>query len=107
MVKQYASKRDALKAIANDESLPAGRAVRRAPEARQAAAHPAPQTRIRNRCEITGRPRAYYRKLKMSRIALREHGSAPEDPSASSSQAGKEGRTTMTMNDPSGRHDRP
>ena len=32
--------------------------------------------RIRNRCEISGRPRAYYRKLKMSRIALREYGSA-------------------------------
>jgi small subunit ribosomal protein S14 len=30
------------------------------------------KTRIRNRCEVTGRPRAYYRKLKMSRIALRE-----------------------------------
>jgi small subunit ribosomal protein S14 len=30
--------------------------------------------RIRNRCEVTGRPRAYYRKLKMSRIALRELG---------------------------------
>ena len=33
-------------------------------------------TRIRNRCEITGRPRAYYRKLKMSRIALRDLGSS-------------------------------
>ena len=32
-------------------------------------------TRIRNRCEVTGRPRAYYRKLKMSRIALRDLGS--------------------------------
>src|SRR5262249_33652471 len=32
-------------------------------------------TRIRNRCEITGRPRAYYRKLKMSRLAPRELGS--------------------------------
>ena len=32
-------------------------------------------TRIRNRCEITGRPRAVYRKMKMSRIALRELGS--------------------------------
>jgi small subunit ribosomal protein S14 len=30
------------------------------------------KNRIRNRCEVTGRPRAYYRKLKMSRIALRE-----------------------------------
>ena len=33
------------------------------------------RSRVRNRCEITGRPRAYYRKLKMSRIALRELGS--------------------------------
>ena len=31
--------------------------------------------RVRNRCEVTGRPRAVYRKLKMSRIALRELGS--------------------------------
>jgi small subunit ribosomal protein S14 len=33
-------------------------------------------TRIRNRCEITGRPRGYYRKLKMSRISLRDLGSS-------------------------------
>ena len=32
------------------------------------------KVRIRNRCEVTGRPRAYYRKLKLSRIALRELG---------------------------------
>jgi small subunit ribosomal protein S14 len=31
-------------------------------------------TRIKNRCEVTGRPRAYYRKLKMSRIAMRDLG---------------------------------
>lgn len=31
--------------------------------------------RVRNRCEITGRPRGFYRKFKMSRIALREYGS--------------------------------
>ena len=37
-------------------------------------------TRIRNRCEVTGRARAYYRKLKMSRIALRELGSAGHVP---------------------------
>jgi small subunit ribosomal protein S14 len=30
------------------------------------------KVRVRNRCEVTGRPRSYYRKLKMSRIALRE-----------------------------------
>jgi len=33
------------------------------------------ETRIRNRCQVTGRPRGYYRKMKMSRIALREYGS--------------------------------
>jgi small subunit ribosomal protein S14 len=33
------------------------------------------KVRIRNRCEVTGRPRAYYRKLNMSRVALRELGS--------------------------------
>ena len=38
------------------------------------------KTRIRNRCQITGRPRAYYRKLKMSRIALRELGAAGHIP---------------------------
>ncbi|MCE1236751.1 MAG: 30S ribosomal protein S14 [Hyphomicrobiales bacterium] len=32
------------------------------------------KVRIRNRCEVTGRPRAFYRKLKMSRVALRELG---------------------------------
>ena len=37
-------------------------------------------TRVRNRCEITGRPRAYYRKLRMSRIALRELSSQGQIP---------------------------
>jgi len=36
--------------------------------------------RIRNRCEVTGRPRAFYRKFKMSRIALRELGSTGQVP---------------------------
>jgi small subunit ribosomal protein S14 len=52
------------------------------------------KTRIRNRCEVTGRPRAYYRKMKMSRIALRELGSRARSP-ASSSRAGEEGIMTM------------
>ncbi len=37
-------------------------------------------TRIRNRCLITGRPRGYYRKLKMSRIALRDLASIGQIP---------------------------
>jgi small subunit ribosomal protein S14 len=74
LVKQYATKRDALKAIANDESLPLEERF----EARLKLAElprNSSKTRIRNRCEITGRPRAFYRKLKMSRIALRDLGS--------------------------------
>ena len=38
------------------------------------------KVRLRNRCEVTGRPRAYYRKLKMSRIALRELGNNGQIP---------------------------
>ena len=75
LVKQYAEKRNALKAIANDESLPLEERF----EARLKLAElprNSSATRIRNRCEITGRPRAYYRKLRMSRISLRELGSA-------------------------------
>jgi len=79
LVKQYASKRDALKAIANDEARPLEERF----EARlKLAALPrnSSKTRIRNRCDLTGRPRAYYRKLKMSRIALRELGSTGQIP---------------------------
>ena len=74
LVAKHAAKRASLKAIANDESKPLEERF----EARlKLAAMPrnGAATRIRNRCEVTGRPRAYYRKLKMSRIALRELGS--------------------------------
>ena len=74
LVKQYAAKREALKATANNESLPLEERF----EARLKLAElprNSSKTRIRNRCEVTGRPRAYYRKLKMSRISLRDLGS--------------------------------
>jgi small subunit ribosomal protein S14 len=74
LVKQYAAKRQALKDIANNESLPLEERF----EARLKLAElprNSAQVRIRNRCEVTGRPRAYYRKLKMSRVSLRELGS--------------------------------
>ncbi len=71
MVAQYAKRRDALRAAARDLSMP--------PEERFAAQvklaklpRNSAVSRVRNRCEVTGRPRGYYRKLKMSRIALRE-----------------------------------
>jgi len=79
LVKRLAAKRAELKKQANDESLPLEERF----EARlKLAALPrnSSATRIRNRCEVTGRPRAYYRKLKMSRIALRELGSAGQIP---------------------------
>ena len=79
LVKTYAAKREALKAVANDESRPLEERF----EARlQLAELPrnSSKTRIRNRCDLTGRPRAYYRKLKMSRIALRELGSQGQIP---------------------------
>jgi small subunit ribosomal protein S14 len=75
LVKQHAAKRSALKAAANNESLPLEERF----DARLKLAElprNSSKTRIRNRCEVTGRPRAYYRKLKMSRIALRDLGSA-------------------------------
>jgi small subunit ribosomal protein S14 len=79
LVTQYAAKRDALKAIANDESRPLEERF----EARLKLAElprNSAKTRIRNRCEVTGRPRAFYRKLKMSRIALRDLASAGQIP---------------------------
>ncbi|MBA3449420.1 MAG: 30S ribosomal protein S14 [Pseudaminobacter sp.] len=74
LVEQAAPKRKALKATIMDKSVPIEDRFR---AQLKLAAMPrnTAKTRIRNRCEITGRPRAYYRKLKMSRIALREFGS--------------------------------
>lgn len=71
LVRRYAGKRARLKAMAEDRSLSNEERF----QARlKLAALPrnSSKTRIRNRCEITGRPRGYYRKLRMSRIALRE-----------------------------------
>ena len=73
MAKKFAGKRAALKAMAKDEALSLEERfqarLKLAEMPRNGAA-----IRIRNRCEVTGRPRGFYRKLKMSRIALRELG---------------------------------
>ena len=71
---RYAAKRKALKAIVMDQKKPIEERFR-AQLKLAALPRNSAKTRIRNRCEITGRPRAYYRKLKMSRIALRDLGS--------------------------------
>lgn len=75
LVKKYAGRRARLLAIADDKTKPMEERF----EARlKLAALPrnGNPTRVRNRCEVTGRPRAVYRKLKMSRIALRELGNS-------------------------------
>jgi len=73
LVKKFAGRRKRLLEVANDE----GRPMEERFEARiRLAALPrnGSSVRIRNRCEVTGRPRGFYRKMKMSRIAIRELG---------------------------------
>ena len=73
-VANQAGKRAALKAIIMNQSLSI---EERFKATLKLASLPrdGSKTRIRNRCEVSGRPRAYYRKLRMSRIALRDLGS--------------------------------
>ncbi len=73
MAKKFAGRRKRLLDVANDEQRPMEERF----EARiKLAALPrnGAIVRVRNRCEVTGRPRGYYRKMKMSRIAVRELG---------------------------------
>ena len=71
LVKQYANKRASLKAIIEDQSKPMEErfkaTLKLAELPRNSSA-----TRLHNRCQLTGRPHAYYRKLKLSRIMLRD-----------------------------------
>ena len=79
LVDRYAAKRAELRAITNDRSKPMDERFRAQLKLAELPRNSS-KTRVRNRCEITGRPRAYYRKLKMSRIALRDLGSAGRVP---------------------------
>ena len=79
MAKKTATRRARLKAVAMDKSAPAEERFAARMKLAQLPRNSSP-TRIRNRCEVTGRPRGFYRKLKMSRIALRELGSKGQVP---------------------------
>jgi len=79
MVKQYAGRRARLKQITENLSLPVEERFAAQLKLAELPRNSSP-TRIRNRCEITGRPRGYYRKLRMSRIALRELSSQGQIP---------------------------
>ena len=79
LVDQYAARRAALKTIIEDQSKPMEErftaSMKLAKLPRNSSA-----TRLHNRCQLTGRPHAYYRKLKVSRIMLRELGSFGQIP---------------------------
>lgn len=79
LVAQYAEQRARLKAIARDEKLPMEERFKARLKLAKLPRNSSP-TRVRNRCQVTGRPRGYYRKLKMSRIALRDLASQGEIP---------------------------
>ena len=79
LVAKYAAKRTALKAIANDESAADEDRFAARLKLSELPRNSAPN-RVRLRCEVTGRPRANYRKLRMSRIALRDLASSGQIP---------------------------
>jgi len=71
MAAKHSGRRARLKAIACDRSLPAEERFAARLKLAELPRNSSP-TRIRNRCDVTGRPRAFYRKLKMSRVSLRD-----------------------------------
>jgi small subunit ribosomal protein S14 len=71
LVKKIAPKYAKLKAIANDESLDEGERLIARLKMAELPRNGNP-TRIRNRCELTGRPRGYYRKFRLARVILRD-----------------------------------
>ena len=79
IVESRGARRDALKAIIKDKSLPMEdrfqAVMKLSKEPRNSS-----KIRIRNRCEVSGRPRGYDRKLRMSRIALRDLASMGQVP---------------------------
>ena len=79
LVKRFAERRAKLKAVAVDEQRPAeerfAARLKLAELPRNGAA-----VRVRNRCALTGRARSYYRKFKLSRIALRDLAAAGQIP---------------------------
>ena len=79
LVEKFAAKRQALKEIANDENRPMEERFKARLQLAKLPRNSSP-TRLHNRCQLTGRPHAYYRKLKVSRIMLRNLGSNGQIP---------------------------
>ena len=79
LVKQHATKRAALKVVIKDQSKPMEDRFK-ATQKLAALPRNSSATRLHNRCQLTGRPHAYYRKLKLSRIMLRDLASFGQIP---------------------------
>jgi small subunit ribosomal protein S14 len=79
LVAQQANKRAKLKAVIANRELPIEERFKATLKLAEMPRNGS-KTRIRNRCEVTGRPRAFYRKLKMSRVALRQLGNFGQIP---------------------------
>jgi small subunit ribosomal protein S14 len=79
LVKQFAGKRAKLKAIADNRDLPMEERFAARLKLAKLPRNSAP-SRVRLRCEMTGRPRGNYRKFKLSRIALRDLASTGQIP---------------------------
>ncbi|MBI1220453.1 MAG: 30S ribosomal protein S14 [Rhodobacteraceae bacterium] len=79
MVKQYAARRAALKTVAKNQELTVEERFKANLKLAQLPRNSS-ATRLHNRCQLTGRPHAYYRKLKLSRIMLRDLASFGQIP---------------------------
>ena len=79
LAKKFAGRRARLKAIAHDKSVSQEERFEAQLKLAEMPRNSSP-VRIRNRCEVTGRPRAFYRKFKLSRIALRDLASTGQTP---------------------------
>ncbi len=79
LVEKFAARRAELKTIAANQDLPMEERFKARLKLAKLPRNSSP-TRLNNRCEVTGRSRAYYRKLRMSRIALRDYASKGQIP---------------------------
>lgn len=84
LVNSHAEKRAALKAIIKDKSIPADERFQATLKLAEMPRNGS-KIRMRNRCSLTGRPRSYYRKFSLSRIALRDLASRGELPGVTKS----------------------
>ncbi|MGF1592805.1 MAG: 30S ribosomal protein S14 [Kiloniellaceae bacterium] len=79
LVDRFAAKRAALKAVASDRTLPPEERFQAHLKLAELPRNSA-KVRIRNRCQVTGRPRGVYRKFKLCRITMRELASVGQIP---------------------------